>query len=149
VYLKQVRRRTARTHFKHNVCSCTWLADDTSHVSVVCRSHGCVFPAWSAPALQIAMRTGAYPTRVDMCVVSNYPERVETLLETWHMPHVRVCGSYNTLNTTKEKYALVWEHREAVEKAYQEGERLALPTVLNPETMELLCAISLGTHTLA
>lgn len=72
-------------------------------------------------APQIAMQTAAYPTRVDMCVISDQPAKVQALLDSWTMPHVSVCGTYNKLNAS-EKYALVWEHRAAIERAYAEGE---------------------------
>ena len=71
--------------------------------------------------MQIALRTGAFPTRVDVCIVCDRPARLQTLLDSWHMPHLRVCGTSNVLNR-EERYALLWEHREVLEKAYREGE---------------------------
>lgn len=71
--------------------------------------------------LQIALRTGAFPTRVDVCIVSNHPARVQTLVDGWRMPHLRVCGTTNVLNP-EEQYALLWEHRQVLEQAYQTGE---------------------------
>jgi hypothetical protein len=70
--------------------------------------------------MQIALRTQAFPTRVDMCIVTNRPQRMQTLLDSWCMPHVRVCGTNNTLDS-REQYALLWEHREVMKQAHQEG----------------------------
>lgn len=70
---------------------------------------------------QIAQRTANYPTRVDLCIVTDEPARVQALFDSWALPHTRVCGTYNQLNAS-EQYALVWEHRAAFEKAYREGE---------------------------
>lgn len=70
--------------------------------------------------LQIAMRSGAYPTQVDMCVVSDQPAKVQMLVGTWDMPHVRVCGTHNRQNAS-EKYALLYEHRDTLAQAHQTG----------------------------
>lgn len=121
VYLKQVRPRRL-TPQQLTV----WTdSQDLRAGAIVLRLlqmfHICQHMYHVCCAPQIALRTQAYPTRVDLCVVSNQPARVQTMLESWQMPHVRVCGTRNRLNAS-EQYALLWEHRSVLEKAYADSE---------------------------
>lgn len=71
---------------------------------------------------QVLTRAAAYHTHVDVCIVTDEPDKVENLLRFWDHPRASVCGAWHEVNTTADPFALVWEHRAAVEKAVDDGE---------------------------
>lgn len=68
----------------------------------------------------------SFPTKVDICVFSDDRTGLGNVLKSWQLPHVELCGHPDGDDT--DPFAVVWEHRHAVEIALQSGAR-ALPCV--------------------
>lgn len=55
-------------------------------------------------ALQVLERSSAYPTAVDICTVTNAPERLTHVLQSWKLPASLICGTRRKL-PWKEPFA--------------------------------------------
>ncbi len=58
-----------------------------------------------------------YPTRVNVCVVTDAPVRLERVLARWGMKDVWVCDESRSLLADSHPYALVWRHRDVLANA--------------------------------
>ena len=70
--------------------------------------------------LQVIQTYTGYPTNVEVCVITNAPERLSSVMHTrWNFTSVSVCGTKREMT---HAFQLAWEHRDIMEFAYEEGE---------------------------
>jgi len=61
-----------------------------------------------------------YETAVDICIITNEPDKAREVLHKWQFLSTRVCEFDSKVED--EQYALVWKHREVFDKALSSGE---------------------------
>ncbi|CAL5224154.1 g6791 [Coccomyxa viridis] len=80
----------------------------------------CITFQWTArrlPVLQLVLHTiQDYPTNTTVCLITNEPERLRTVLKHWNFDRVTVCGEERTLG---HAFQLAWVHREVMETVFQ------------------------------
>ena len=83
----------------------------------------CISFAWDVSKLgyleQSISTVLGYPTSVDVCAVTNAPDRLERVFGTWDVPreNLWVCAESWAADLDGHKYALLWRHRSAVAAA--------------------------------
>ena len=85
----------------------------------------CISFAWDVHKLgyleQSITAVLSYPTVVDVCVVTNAPDKLERVFADWDMMNLWVCDeSWAEEDSDPNQYALLWRHR-AVMKAASKG----------------------------
>ena len=61
-----------------------------------------------------------YPINVEVCVITNAPERLTNVMHTrWNFTSVSLCGARREMT---HAFQLAWEHRDIMELAYEKGE---------------------------
>ena len=70
--------------------------------------------------LQVLQTYTGYPTNVEVCVITNAPERLSNVMQSrWNFTSVSVCGTRREMT---HAFQLAWEHRDIMELAYEKGE---------------------------
>ena len=84
----------------------------------------CISFAWDIHKLgyleQSITAVLSYPTVVDVCVVTDAPDKLERVFADWDMTNLWVCDESWAKDSDPNKYALLWRHR-AVMKAASKG----------------------------
>lgn len=78
---------------------------------------------WS---LQVLHTIQDYPTNTTVCLITNEPERLRTVLKHWNFDRVTVCGEERTLG---HAFQLAWVHREVMETVFQRGQAFHVSTL--------------------
>ena len=58
-----------------------------------------------------------YPTSVRACVVTDAPEKLERVFDSWRLKDISLCEEHSTDVEDRHPYALVWRHREIIATA--------------------------------
>ena len=71
---------------------------------------------------QVLQTYTSYPTNVEVCVITNAPERLFNVMHSrWNFTSASVCGTRREMT---HAFQLAWEHRDIMELAYERGEYL-------------------------
>ena len=81
----------------------------------------CISFAWDVSKLGYLEQSVAtvlgYPTNVDVCVLTDHPDKLENVFLAWEMRGLRVCEESGAADDDPNQYALLWRHRAVLARA--------------------------------